>query len=112
MLLGTGASRGVLSDRLNWLQKIDCLRKDVVKHSNKRPTYHLTKKSIELYANGLMAMNWERSSSCSAKSAYASSKDTFLTFSSYFLWLLSIGSRDYKIKDKVKSKLDKYYILF
>ncbi|MDG0970314.1 MAG: winged helix-turn-helix transcriptional regulator [Porticoccaceae bacterium] len=60
MLLGTGASRGVLSDRLNWLQKVDCLRKDIVKHGNKRPIYHLTKKSIELYANGLMAMNWER----------------------------------------------------
>lgn len=25
-----------------------------------RPTYHMTKKSIELYHNGLMAMNWER----------------------------------------------------
>ena len=45
MLAGTGASKGVLSDRLNWLQSIDCLRKD---NSARHPVYHLTKKSIEL----------------------------------------------------------------
>jgi len=60
MLAGTGASRGVLSDRLNWLQSKDCLRKDVMKNGPRRPTYHLTKKSIDLYSNGLMAMVWER----------------------------------------------------
>lgn len=60
MLAGTGASRGVLSDRLNWLQSKDCLRKDVIKNGPRRPTYHLTKKSIDLYSNGLMAMVWER----------------------------------------------------
>lgn len=57
MLAGTGASKGVLSNRLNWLQSIDCLRKDT---SGRHPAYHLTKKSIELYQNGLMAMVWER----------------------------------------------------
>ena len=60
MLLGTGASRGVLSNRLRWLQSIDCLRKDITEKGQKRPTYHMTKKSIELYRNGLMAMTWER----------------------------------------------------
>jgi len=58
MLSATGASRGVLTDRLNWLQSVDCLRKNETNPS--RPTYHMTKKSIELYHNGLMAMNWER----------------------------------------------------
>lgn len=58
MLSATGASRGVLSNRLNWLLSIDCLRKN--QSNPKRPTYHMTKKSIELYHNGLMAMNWER----------------------------------------------------
>ena len=58
MLSATGASRGVLSDRLNWLQSVDCLRKN--KSNPTRPTYHMTQKSIELYHNGLMAMNWER----------------------------------------------------
>ena len=57
MLMGTGASKGVLTDRLNWLQTIDCLRRDT---SARHPVYHLTKKSIELYQNGLMAMVWER----------------------------------------------------
>ena len=58
MLSATGASRGVLNDRLNWLQSVDCLRKN--RANPNRPTYHMTKKSIELYHNGLMAMNWER----------------------------------------------------
>lgn len=60
MLAGTGASRGVLSNRLSWLQSVGCLRKDVTVKGQKRPTYHMTKKSIELYRNGLMAMVWER----------------------------------------------------
>jgi DNA-binding HxlR family transcriptional regulator len=60
MLVGTGASRGVLSDRLNWLQSKDCLRKDVTENGRRRPIYHLTKKSIELYSSGLMAILWER----------------------------------------------------
>ena len=60
MLAGTGASRGVLSNRLSWLQSVGCLRKDITVKGQKRPTYHMTKKSIELYRNGLMAMVWER----------------------------------------------------
>jgi|TARA_B110000967_G_scaffold141004_1_gene144127 DNA-binding HxlR family transcriptional regulator len=60
MLAGTGASRGVLSNRLSWLQSVGCLRKDITVKGQKRPTYHMTKKSIELYRNGLMAMTWER----------------------------------------------------
>ncbi len=56
----TGASRGVLNDRLKWLQSIECLRKEAPSNSPKRPVYHLTKKSIDLYDSGLMAIGWER----------------------------------------------------
>ena len=48
----TGASRGVLNDRLKWLQSIECLRKEAPSNSPKRPVYHLTKKSIDLYDSG------------------------------------------------------------
>lgn len=58
--LATGASRGVLTDRLNWLKSVDCLRKNIPKDNVKRPVYHLTKKSIDLYHSGLMAIMWER----------------------------------------------------
>jgi DNA-binding HxlR family transcriptional regulator len=52
----TGVSRGVLSNRLKWLQDHDCLhRRGVASH----PTYHLTSKSVDLYHNALMAVVWE-----------------------------------------------------
>jgi len=54
----TGASRGVLTDRLDWLQSIDCLQKH--HGDNGRPIYHLTRKSMELYQTALMAISWER----------------------------------------------------
>ena len=60
MMNAIGISRGVLSDRLNWLQKIECLRKVVPENNPKRPVYHLTRKSMELYDSALMAVNWER----------------------------------------------------
>ena len=57
MLKATGVSRGVLSDRLKWLESVHCLRKDT---SAPRPRYHLTKKSADLYACALMALVWEK----------------------------------------------------
>ena len=60
MLEATGVSRGVLSDRLRWLESVECLRKDVESHGPRRPVYHLTHKSVELYDSALMAINWER----------------------------------------------------
>ena len=57
MLEATGVSRGVLANRLRWLQDVGCLRKVV---ENGRPHYHLTAKSIELYDAALMAIAWER----------------------------------------------------
>ncbi len=58
MLQGMGVSRGVLSDRLKWLQSIDCLRKD--SGAGRRQGYHMTAKSVELYDVALMALAWER----------------------------------------------------
>ena len=53
-----GVSRGVLADRLKWLQQVGCLRR--AGDGGKRQRYHLTDKSIELYHAGLMAIAWER----------------------------------------------------
>ena len=58
--VATGASRGVLTDRLKWLQSVECLRKKAPQENLKRPVYHLTKKSFDLYHNALMAIMWER----------------------------------------------------
>jgi len=58
MLASTGVSKGVLSNRLKWLQKIGCLKKEA--NGGKRQLYHLTKKSIDLYDCALMAIAWER----------------------------------------------------
>ncbi len=60
MLEATGVSRGVLSDRLKWLQRIGCLRKRTSSPESRRAVYHLTRKSIELYDSALMAIAWER----------------------------------------------------
>jgi DNA-binding HxlR family transcriptional regulator len=60
MMAAMGVSRGVLADRLKWLQSIDCLRRDGDEGGGKRQRYHLTKKSMELYDGALMAINWER----------------------------------------------------
>lgn len=59
MMDAMGVSRGVLSNRLKWLQEVDCLRRETDK-SSRRPVYHLTSKSIELYDCALMATRWER----------------------------------------------------
>ncbi|WP_116366999.1 winged helix-turn-helix transcriptional regulator [Parahaliea mediterranea] len=56
ILQETGISRGVLSDRLKWLQDHDCLRR---RGGARHPTYHLTRKSVDLYHNALMAVVWE-----------------------------------------------------
>lgn len=60
MMTAMGVSRGVLSDRLKWLQSIDCLRKETEHEGGKRMIYHLTKKSVDLYDSALMALAWER----------------------------------------------------
>ena len=60
MMTAMGVSRGVLSDRLKWLQSIDCLCKETEHAGGKRMTYHLTKKSVDLYDSALMALAWER----------------------------------------------------
>ena len=59
MMEAMGVSRGVLSNRLKWLQEVDCLRREAPAGSS-RPVYHLTRKSIELYDCALMAIRWER----------------------------------------------------
>lgn len=60
MLAATGVSRGVLSERLKWLQSVDCLHKKADDQGGKRMRYHLTRKSIDLYDSALMAVAWER----------------------------------------------------
>lgn len=60
MLAATGVSKGVLSERLKWLQSIDCLQKKTDAEGGKRMSYHLTRKSIDLYDCALMAVAWER----------------------------------------------------
>jgi DNA-binding HxlR family transcriptional regulator len=60
MLATTGASRGVLADRLRWLQQVDCLTRAPGREGGKRMIYRLTPKSIELYDSALMALEWER----------------------------------------------------
>jgi DNA-binding HxlR family transcriptional regulator len=60
MLAATGVSKGVLSERLKWLQSIDCLQRKPDCEGGKRMRYHLTRKSLDLYACALMAVTWER----------------------------------------------------
>jgi len=60
MMAAMGVSRGVLSNRLKWLQGVGCLRRDRGDTQTRRPRYHLTNKSIELYDGALMAIRWER----------------------------------------------------
>lgn len=60
ILSASGMSRGVLSQRLNWLQEVDCLKKRPSQHGSRRSVYHLTKKSNDLYGVSLMATVWER----------------------------------------------------
>ena len=60
MMAAMGVSRGVLSNRLKWLQEVDCLRKETAEQGAPRPRYHLTTKSVELYDSAMMAVAWER----------------------------------------------------
>jgi DNA-binding HxlR family transcriptional regulator len=60
MLAATGVSKGVLSERLKWLQSVDCLHKRPDEQGGKRMRYHLTRKSVDLYDCALMAIAWER----------------------------------------------------
>lgn len=60
MKAALGVSRGVLSDRLKWLQSVDCLRQMPGREGGRHMSYHLTQKSIDLYDCALMALAWER----------------------------------------------------
>ena len=60
MMAAMGVSRGVLSDRLKWLQSVECLQQVSVRQGGKRKTYRLTEKSLDLYDAALMALAWER----------------------------------------------------
>jgi DNA-binding HxlR family transcriptional regulator len=55
-----GVSRGVLADRLKWLQSIDCLQQLPERPQSKRLSYHMTQKSMDLYHNALTMLSWER----------------------------------------------------
>lgn len=57
MLEATGVSRGVLADRLKWLQRVGCLRRDA---DGRGGRYRLTRKSLDLHATAMMAIEWER----------------------------------------------------
>ena len=59
MMTAMGISRGVLSNRLKWLQDVGCLQREI-RPGSKRPVYKLTRKSIDLYDCALMAIRWER----------------------------------------------------
>ena len=60
MLAATGVSRSVLTNRLDWLQSVGCLRKKPASDGAKRMVYHLTRKSVALYDSAMMAIAWER----------------------------------------------------
>jgi DNA-binding HxlR family transcriptional regulator len=60
MMAATGVFRGVLANRLRWLQAAGCLRRESASAGTCRPRYHFTAKSLERYDSVLMAINWER----------------------------------------------------
>lgn len=60
LLAATGISRGVLADRLKWLESIDCLRRRFPDGNPRRPSYHMTRKSVDLYDVALTSLSWER----------------------------------------------------
>lgn len=60
MLSATGVSRGVLSDRLKWLQYHEYLDKVAESENGRRMSYQLTPRSIDLYDSAMMAIAWER----------------------------------------------------
>jgi DNA-binding HxlR family transcriptional regulator len=60
LMTAMGVSRGVLSNRLKWLQSVDCLKQAPEHDGGKRMRYHLTPKSIDMYPMALMAIAWER----------------------------------------------------
>ncbi len=58
LLDALGISRGVLSNRLRYLEAHGLLRRDESEGA-RRPRYHLTRKSVALYDCALMAVAWE-----------------------------------------------------
>ncbi len=60
LLAATGISRGVLADRLKWLESVDCLQRRFPDGNPRRPSYHMTRKSVDMYDIALTSLNWER----------------------------------------------------
>jgi len=60
LLAATGISRGVLADRLKWLESVDCLQRRFPDGNPRRPSYHMTRKSIDMYDVALTSLYWER----------------------------------------------------
>lgn len=60
LLAATGISRGVLADRLKWLEQIDCVRRRFPDGNPRRPSYHMTRKSVDMYDIALTSLSWER----------------------------------------------------
>ena len=60
LLAATGISRGVLTDRLKWLESVDCLQRRFPDGNPRRPSYHMTRKSVDLYDVALTSLAWER----------------------------------------------------
>ncbi len=60
LLAATGISRGVLTNRLKWLESIDCLQRRYPEGNLRRPSYHMTRKSVDLYDFALMWLAWGR----------------------------------------------------
>jgi DNA-binding HxlR family transcriptional regulator len=60
MMATIGVSRGVLADRLKWLQGVECLRKAPAVPGGRRMRYYLTEKSMDLYHCALMGHAWEQ----------------------------------------------------
>jgi len=60
LLAATGISRGVLADRLKWLESIDCLQRRFPDGNLRRPSYHMTRKSVDMYDIALTSLYWER----------------------------------------------------
>jgi DNA-binding HxlR family transcriptional regulator len=60
LLAATGISRGVLADRLKWLEQIGCVKRRFPDGNPRRPSYHMTRKSVDMYDIALTSLSWER----------------------------------------------------
>jgi DNA-binding HxlR family transcriptional regulator len=60
LLAATGISRGVLTDRLKWLEEVGCVKRRFPDGNLRRPSYHMTRKSVDMYDIAMAALSWER----------------------------------------------------